>query len=110
LGRLVKIYGTGGAEFFADPAFFFLDVNAAVSIDTIFQGYCLGIFDIGGFTFDDSRVVGIHNFFRAFFSAGVAGDAQRFVDIARVSNQFDLEVTRPAFNRFNFTERFELDI
>jgi hypothetical protein len=27
-----------------------------------------------------------------------------------VLNQFDLEVTRPAFDCFNFTERFELDI
>jgi hypothetical protein len=107
---LIEIYGAGGAQFFAGAAFFLLDINAAVSIDTIFQGYCLGIFDIGGFALDDPRVVGIHNFFRAFFSAGPAGDAQRFVDIARVSNQFDLEVTRPAFDCFNFTERFELDI
>jgi hypothetical protein len=107
---LIKIYRTGRAEFFAGPAFFLLDVNAAVSIDAIFQGHCLGVFDIGGFTFDDSRVIGIHNFFRAFFSAGTAGDAQRFVNISRMPNQFDLEVTCPALNRLNFTERFELDI
>jgi hypothetical protein len=107
---LVKIHCAGGTYFFAGPALALLDINAAVSIDTIFQGHCLRIFDIGGFTFDDPCVVRIHNFFRAFFSAGTAGDAQRFVDIARVSNQFDLEVTRPAFNCFNFTERFELDI
>ena len=107
---LVEIDGVGGADFFTGPAFLFLDVNAAVAVDTVFQGYRLGVLDIGGFAFDDPRVIRIHNFFRTFFSAGTAGDAQRFVDVARVPNQFDLEITRTAFNRLNFTERFEFDI
>jgi hypothetical protein len=110
LRRLVKVDGVGGADFFTGPAFLFLDVNAAVAIDTIFQGHRLGVFDIGGFAFDDPCVVGINDFFRTLFSAGAAGDAKRFVDISRLPNQLDLEVTCPAFNCFNFTERFELDI
>jgi hypothetical protein len=60
----------------AGPAFFFLDVNAAVAIDTIFQGNCLGVFDKGSFAFDQSRVVRIHDFFGTFFGAGAAGDTQ----------------------------------
>jgi hypothetical protein len=43
---LIKIYRVSGADFFAGPAFFFLNVNAAVAINAIFQGYRLGVFDI----------------------------------------------------------------
>jgi hypothetical protein len=63
LRRLVKIYGVGGADLFAGPAFLFLDVNAAVAIDAIFQGHRLGVFDIGGLAFDDPCVIGIFNCF-----------------------------------------------
>ena len=107
---LVKIHGAGGTYFFAGTALALLDVNAGVSIDTVFQGNGLSVLDKGRFAFDQTGVVGINDFFGTLFCAGTTGDAQRLINISRMARQFDPEVACAPFNFFDFTERFELDI
>ena len=87
-----------------------MDVNAAVSVNAVFQRNGLGIFNESRFAFDDPGIVRIHYLFGAFFSAGAAGNTQGFVDKTRLSNQVDLKVTRCAFDVFNFTEGSEFNI
>jgi len=105
---LVKINRIGGTELFAGTAFAFLDVNAAVTVDAILQGYSLGILNICRSALGNPGVVFVNDLFGTFLGAGTAADALDFVDVARVLNEFDIKIANRTLDILYFTEGFEL--
>ncbi len=107
---LIKIDGLRGAEFFAGPAFSLLEIDAILAINGIFERDCLGIFDIGGLTFDQVLVERVSNPFRTFFRAGSACDAFVHIHIPWMSEDLYLKISCISFNRGNFSQGDQFDI
>jgi len=99
---LIKINRIRRAKLFAGAALAFLNVNATVAVNAIFQRNCLGIFDKGRFALDEPHIVFIDNFFGAFFSTGATGNAFGFIDVSGMLDEFDLKVACFARNPVNF--------
>ena len=107
---MIEVDRTGRADFFTRAAFFLLQINTGVRIDRILQGNRLSIFHINGFSLGKAHVVRVFHFFGAFFRTCAAGNTFRFIDIAGILNNFDLEIAGFTADVFNFTKGFKLDI
>jgi hypothetical protein len=89
---LGKIYGLGGAEFLAGPAFAFKKIDAVFLIYGIFQRHRLGIEDISRLAGIEPLVKLVGHFLGAFFSADTAGNAAALVDVPGFLEHLDLIV------------------
>ena len=107
---LIEIHCAGGAEFLAGAAFAFLHINTGITVDTVFQGYCLGIFDKSGFALDEPYIILVLDLFGAFLRTQTAGNAQGFINVSRFFEQLDLKVTRTAFYFTDLTEGSQLNV
>jgi len=107
---LIEIHCVGRAQLFAGPAFAFVQPDAIVPIDGIFQGNGLGIRHIGGFALDKAHVVGIADLFGTLFGTFAAGNALALIDIAGMIQDLDLEITGLAADGFDFAEGSQLDV
>ena len=68
------VHGPGGAGFDTKTAFAVFQVDTVGSVNGIFEGNGLSVFDIGGFAFVQALIVFIVDFFRAGFCAESAGN------------------------------------
>jgi hypothetical protein len=107
---LIEIHCTGGAEFLAGATFTLLHINTGITVNAVFQGYCLGILDISRFAFDQSYIIFVLDFFGAFFGTQTAGNTQGLINVTRGFEQLDLKVARAAFYFFNFTEGSQFNV
>ena len=71
---LIVFNGSCGTDFFTISAFILGQFDTLGRIDAVFQGNGLIVFHIDGFTFDQTRIVGVRDFFGAFFRAETTGD------------------------------------
>ncbi len=99
---LIEIHRIGGTKFNAGATFLFLDVNARIALNGVFQGNSLGIFNVRCFALDQPRIVDINGLLGAFIGAGAAGNAFILVDIAGLLENLHLEIPGVPGNIFNF--------
>jgi len=101
----IKIDGPRGAEFFTCPALSFLEIDAIILVDDVFEGNGLGIGDVDGFTLDQAFIIDVVYFFGALFSTGSAGDTFVHVHISRVADNPHAEIPLFSGDVFDFAER-----
>jgi hypothetical protein len=99
---MIEMNGAGGTNFFTGTAFSLGQVDAALRIDGVLQRHSLGVRNINGFPFDQTLIVSIQNFFRAFCSALPAGNAFAHIHITGMLNDPDLKIPLFPTDSVNF--------
>jgi hypothetical protein len=92
----LKIDGLGGTEFFTGPTPASLEVDTTVPINDIFQRHSLWVFDVNGFSLNQSLIKEVINLLRAFFSTDPAGDTLVHIHIPGVLDDFDFKIPCPS--------------
>jgi hypothetical protein len=79
-------------------------------VDGILERHCLGILDINRLAVGQPAVIGIGNFFGAFFRAQAAGNTFFRIYIARLLDQLDFKIACFTTNILNFAKRQKFDV
>tara|TARA_B100000614_G_C14541611_1_gene490488 strand:- start:1074 stop:1490 length:417 start_codon:yes stop_codon:yes gene_type:complete len=81
LFRLGIVNGVCRTDIRAGTALVLLQFQADVRVDDVFQGHCLGIFDVDSGPLLEISVVTVIMFSGAFLSTGTAADTEVFTDV-----------------------------
>ena len=109
--RVIKVDGTGRACLGTGAASTgFIQPDAGLRIDLIFEGHCLGVFDIHRLPLAGPGIVFIINFFRTFGCALPAGNAFIHINVTGMFLDRHLEISRTAGNIGYLAEGHQLYI
>lgn len=90
---ILVINGARRANFFAEPALVFIQIDALGVVNGVFQRHGLGVWHIDGLSFSQVLIIGVIYLSRAFFSAEPAGNTFIRVHIPGVLGNGDLEIS-----------------
>ena len=88
----------------------FLEIDAVIRINHIFERYCLGILHIDGFAFSQALVVFILDLAGASLGTDPAGDTFIHVHIARTLTDSYCKIPRITLNGFHIRQGDEIDV
>ena len=110
LRLLVEIDRSHRTDFFTGTAPVFLDVDAAVSVDAVFERHRLGVLHEGGPALAEPGVVSVDDLLGALFGTGAAADAQGLIDVAGLAGDIDGKTADFPLDLLDFAEGSQLDV
>ena len=101
---IIKINGSGRAEFLTGPAFPFLEIDAVILINDIFERYRLRVGHINRLALYQALVIDVIDFFRALFRTGPASNAFIHIYKPRMTQNLDAEIALFSRDIFYFAQ------